>query len=597
VIQSWKAESLVGMRLGSCTLERPLGVGGMGAVFRARQDRPRRQVAVKVLRPQLATDAQNWPIFMARFQREADATAALEHANIVPIYEFGQEQNIAYLVMPYLPNGSLADLLARKGPLPVEQALTFLDGAAAALDYAHSKGIIHRDVKPSNLLIHSDGRLMLGDFGIARPLDLYELPPTPTGGVNPQLTQAGVAMGTPEFMAPEQIRGSALSAQTDIYGLGIVAYTMLTGHTPFSGTDVPTTLARQLNEPPQSIRRFRPDVPLGLEQAIFLALAKDPAQRPKSATEFAQMARNGARGLPLTQPVQPQQPYATVRLPLQRTAPASPVAAPPMIAPPVVLQAPPPVAPAPMALGFGAPPPNTVAMPPGSPAPGAATTYDAQRVGGAPYTAYSGSALAPGAPGSAPPQWPVRQVAPSVPQRGGGLRRFAMVIVSVIAVLALFCVGALFLNALGQKNTTGPTGSQSNPSGIATTRPSPTPSLSPNPSPTATTAPVSLATSTNSIVLGCAADGGGGRQTFQLTNTGAQDVQWTASVVVQVGSARAISIFPKSGSLASGESTTITVYYLMQTKAQQGFIKIRPNDDSAHAVMVQYIASPCGLSA
>ncbi|MEO7000763.1 MAG: serine/threonine-protein kinase, partial [Ktedonobacterales bacterium] len=171
-----RPDTLIGARLGSCTLERALGAGGMGAVYLARQERPRRQVAVKVLRRQLSADAQNWPVFLARFRREADATAALDHANIIPIYEFGEEDDIAYLVMPYLADGSLADLLARNGQLPIQRVVSYVEQTAAALDYAHEHGIVHRDVKPSNLLLHPDGRLLLSDFGIARPLDSADLP-------------------------------------------------------------------------------------------------------------------------------------------------------------------------------------------------------------------------------------------------------------------------------------------------------------------------------------------------------------------------------------------------------------------------------------
>jgi len=571
VIQSWQAESLIGMRLGSCTLERPLGIGGMGAVFRARQERPRRQVAVKVLRPQLASDAQNWPIFMARFQREADATAALDHANIVPIYEFGQEHNIAYLVMPYMPNGSLADLLARRGTLPIEQALNFLDGAAAALDYAHSKGIIHRDVKPSNLLIHPDGRLMLTDFGIARPLDRIDLPPTPSDATDAQLTQAGVAMGTPEFMAPEQIRGAALSAATDIYGLGIVAYTMLTGRTPFSGTDVPTTLARQLNEPPISIRRFRPDVPPGLEQAILWALAKDPNQRPTSASEFAQAARNGAHGLPLTAPNQPTppNPYATARLPLMRMAPASPLSASPQIP----AQAAPPVLVAPFS-----PPANTVAMPPAAPSASDATSYDARRMGVAPYGQY-GAGRAPGAP---PPQWPSPA---SQRRRGGGV---ILPIVSIIAVVALACVGVLFVQALAHIND-NPSGQGSNPSvgaPTATVRPTPTATFSPTPSPTDT--PVltgALSASPSSLDLSCSAP----TASIILTNTGNHRVSWQASM-----SSGGIAIQPKSGRLSAGEHVAIRVTMTLNIAKQSGAITFSPTSaNGGQPAVVEYTTSPC----
>ncbi len=189
----------------------------MSAIYVAQQERPRRLVAVKVLRPHLLADARQWPLFLARFRREADATAALDHANIVPIYEFGEQDDLAYLVMPYLPDGSLAALLAREGPLPIPQALAYVDQIASALDYAHQHGIVHRDVKPSNMLLHPDGRLLLADFGIARPLDQRDLPGVAMADSTDDsgLTVGGVALGTPDYMAPEQILGETVSALAD----------------------------------------------------------------------------------------------------------------------------------------------------------------------------------------------------------------------------------------------------------------------------------------------------------------------------------------------------------------------------------------------
>jgi serine/threonine protein kinase len=195
------------MRLGTCVLETPLGSGGMGAVYLARQERPKRMVAVKVLAQQLTDDPQAWRVFLARFRREADATAALDSANIVPIYEFGEQKGIAYLVMPYLSDGSLAQLLEREGPMPLTRVVRYVENIAAALDLAHRQGIVHRDVKPSNMLLHPDGRLMLGDFGIARPVNGPELIAAGIGsaGNGPRLTQAGATMGTPEYMSPVSI--------------------------------------------------------------------------------------------------------------------------------------------------------------------------------------------------------------------------------------------------------------------------------------------------------------------------------------------------------------------------------------------------------
>jgi serine/threonine protein kinase len=298
----WNVETLVGVRLGSCVLERPLGAGGMGAVYLARQERPRRQVAVKVLRPRSAADQRSWATFLARFRREADATAALDHANIVPIYEFGERDDLAYLVMPYLADGSLAALLARIGPLPLSRAGTYSAQTAAALDYAHAHGIIHRDVKPSNLLLHPDGRLLLADFGIARALDHPE-PTVPDGAPlfsadlldDAALTQAGAVVGTPHYMAPELIRGEPATVATDVYALGALAFSMLAGQPPFGEGTTVKVLRRQIAGDPLPLRTLRPDAPPAVVDVISAALAARPADRPASAGAFARILRQAIR--------------------------------------------------------------------------------------------------------------------------------------------------------------------------------------------------------------------------------------------------------------------------------------------------------------
>ena len=296
----WDSSTLVGMHLGSCILEEPLSLGGMGAVFLARQERPRRYVAVKIIHRHQALDPAAWSLFLARFQREADATASLDHANIVPIYEFGETGDIAYLVMPHLPDGSLAARLEREGPLPLPLVLTAVEQVAAALDYAHARGIVHRDVKPSNMLLHPDGRILLSDFGIARPIYV----PAGDFGVDlgasiswagGRLTETGIAMGTPEYMAPEQIRREAITPATDTYGLAIATYELLGGRTPFLDNSVPTMLFHQLTSPPPSLRALRSDLPVAVEEVIFRALAKDPEHRPTSSGSFARELRAAAQ--------------------------------------------------------------------------------------------------------------------------------------------------------------------------------------------------------------------------------------------------------------------------------------------------------------
>ncbi len=308
---AWDTGTLIGTRLGSCTLERLLGVGGMSAVYLAQQDHPHRQVAVKVVHPPATASPEERARFLARCQREADVAASLDHPNIVPVYEFGEDGDIAYLVMPYLADGSLADLLARQGPLPVERVADYVEQAALALDYAHAHGIVHRDVKPSNLLLHPDGRLLLADFGVAHKAD------DPADDAVARLPDT--VWGTPEFMAPEQIAGEQITAATDIYSLGIVAYTLLTGHPPFVGESTEDILRWQLQGPPPSLRAVRPDLPPRVEEAVLQALAEQAADRYASASSFAQ-ALKAAAGESAASAAEPQRPWDRLAASVQPVA-------------------------------------------------------------------------------------------------------------------------------------------------------------------------------------------------------------------------------------------------------------------------------------
>src|SRR5437764_9437272 len=167
--------------------------------------------------------------YLARFRREANIVARLEHVNIVPIYSYGEQDGLAYLVMPYLERGSLYDVLVRRGQLPLDETIQYLKAAAAGLDYAHAHGIIHRDLKPANLLLHSDGRLLLSDFGIARVLQ----DEMSTIGVS--LTGAGTLLGSPYYMSPEMLRGEQIDHRADLYALGVIIYQLLSGQPPFQG--------------------------------------------------------------------------------------------------------------------------------------------------------------------------------------------------------------------------------------------------------------------------------------------------------------------------------------------------------------------------
>jgi serine/threonine protein kinase len=274
-------ETFVGRTLGTCTLEQLIGHGGMGAVYLAKQQRPARRVAVKVLMPSMITrDNALYQNFLARFRREADVIANLEHINIIPIYEYGEQDGLAYLVMPYLSGGNLEDMLHKQGSFTPLATLTYLDQAASALDYAHEQGVVHRDLKPANFLIHADGRLMLTDFGIARILE--ESTPGTT------LTGTDMVVGTPEYMAPEMASGALIDARTDIYELGIVLFKMLSGHVPFSGGTPISIAVQHLQDPLPSLHQQLPELPVAIDEVVRRATAKDRSMRYATAREMVQ---------------------------------------------------------------------------------------------------------------------------------------------------------------------------------------------------------------------------------------------------------------------------------------------------------------------
>ncbi len=276
-------KELIGTTLGTCILERVIGRGGMGAVFLAQQARPVRTVAVKVLLATNENDPDQQRIFLERFRREADTVARLEHKNILPIYEYDEAeingQRLAYLVMPYIRGGTLReriDDMKRNGTrFDLRLVASYISQVADALNYAHSQGVVHRDIKPGNLLFHQDGRLLLSDFGVVR-LNMM-----------PALTTVGSFVGTAEYASPEQINSTHIDYRSDIYSLGIILYELLTGSVPFSGSNPFAVMTKQLNEAPPPLRMFRPDLSLALQEVINKALAKNPADRYQSATALA----------------------------------------------------------------------------------------------------------------------------------------------------------------------------------------------------------------------------------------------------------------------------------------------------------------------
>ena len=293
-------------------IEEELGRGGMAAVFRALDVRLNRRVAIKLLPPELAFNAS----VRARFLREAQMAAQLTHPNIVPIFTVDEREGLVYFVMALVDGESLAARIARTGAMPIEQVRTIAGEVADALDYAHRQGVVHRDIKPDNILLDRlSGRPMVTDFGIAR-----------AAAEESRLTVTGMAVGTPAYMSPEQAMGERdVDGRSDMYSLGIVTYQMLAGETPFKATNTPSMLMKHVSERPAPLRTRRADVPASLATAVERALAKRPEDRWRSAAEMrdALMERTMARVYP-PPPPPPVEP-ARVLLPApQATAPEVP---------------------------------------------------------------------------------------------------------------------------------------------------------------------------------------------------------------------------------------------------------------------------------
>ena len=265
---------LSGTTLGDFHLLRRLGQGGMGQVYLAEQHSLKRKVALKIMRPEVAGNA----VSLQRFKAEAEAVARVNHANIVQVYAIGEVQGVHFIALEYVEGRNLRDFVARKGPPEILQALSIMRQVAAALQRASEAGIIHRDVKPENILLTRKGEVKVADFGLSRFF----------GGDQPSLhlTQSGIAMGTPLYMSPEQVEGKTLDPRTDIYSLGVTCYHMLAGQPPFRGeTSFQIALQHVQNEPPP-LRNVRPDLPGELCTIVHKMLAKDPAQRYPTCREL-----------------------------------------------------------------------------------------------------------------------------------------------------------------------------------------------------------------------------------------------------------------------------------------------------------------------
>ena len=292
---------------GRYRIEGRLGVGGMSTVHLAFDQRLERHVAIKLLAEHLVDD----PAFISRFRREALAAARLVHPNIVQVFDFGldERQHQHFIVMEHVSGNSCAELLRDRGHLGVDEALEIVTQACRGLDYAHRHGVVHRDVKPGNLLVSDSEVVKLADFGIARAVD------------QSSITQVGSVLGTAAYLSPEQARGDEAGPQADLYSLGVVTYQLISGRLPYEASSLSELALKQQRESPIPLDELNPEVPPTLSQAVAMALAIDQRDRPADAMQLAEALSDGARGVgPTGRPTPGFATSATRVVPGQPTA-------------------------------------------------------------------------------------------------------------------------------------------------------------------------------------------------------------------------------------------------------------------------------------
>jgi eukaryotic-like serine/threonine-protein kinase len=265
-----------GTKLGTYEIIEPLGAGGMGEVYRARDAKLKRDVAIKILPEEFSKDPER----VSRFQREAEALAALSHQNIAAIYDLQQSDATRFLVLELVEGDTLAEILSKRGALPIDETLQIAKQICEALEAAHEKGIVHRDLKPANVKVMADGKVKVLDFGLAKAVE--SAPVSSALSNSPTLTMAatnvGVIMGTAAYMSPEQAKGRAVDKRADIFAFGCVLYEMLTGRQTFEGDDVPELLGAALKIDPDW-SRLPNETPRAIHRLLRRALKKDPRQR------------------------------------------------------------------------------------------------------------------------------------------------------------------------------------------------------------------------------------------------------------------------------------------------------------------------------
>jgi serine/threonine protein kinase len=269
-------EDLTGKQFGQYQIVAPLGEGGMAAVYKAYQPAMERYVAIKVLPRHMSTSEE----FILRFRREAKMLAQLQHVHILPVFDYGEQDGYPYIVMPFVPSGTLADIL-KNNRLSLSEVRRILTQIGDALSYAHGRGMIHRDIKPSNILVDDRGNCLLTDFGLAR---MTEEPA--------RLTSSGAVMGTPAYMSPEQGTGANIDQRSDIYSLGIILYEMLTGRVPYTAETPVAIVFKHLQDPLPSVRKYNSNLPESVELVLLKTLAKSAGDRYQTAQDFIRALQN-----------------------------------------------------------------------------------------------------------------------------------------------------------------------------------------------------------------------------------------------------------------------------------------------------------------
>ena len=285
------AASLVGQKLGKYDITQLIGHGGMATVYKGHQVDIDRNVAIKVLPPHPGQDAQ----FVERFRLEARTIARLQHPHILPLYDYGDENGVLYLVMAFIDGGSVSDRI-RRGAQNPKEIETLLKQVAGALDYAHRQGVIHRDIKPDNILLDREGHALLADFGIVKLVE------GSTSGTGSALTVTGGLVGTPAYMSPEQAQGLPVDGRSDIYSLGVVVFELLTGKQPFTADTPMQVVFKHVNAPIPPVRDLMPSLPAGMNDVMRRVLAKHPAERYATAQAFAEDFSRALRGDPTITP-------------------------------------------------------------------------------------------------------------------------------------------------------------------------------------------------------------------------------------------------------------------------------------------------------